>query len=91
MEMPLIYARIANKVVADEYAAVGAQIDALYGQPPELSADYESAGLARLRRESQARMLGNGVCTSPRELDCRMESACETCSYLPHGPSSSPS
>jgi hypothetical protein len=40
MEMPLIYARIANKVVADEYAAVGAQIDALYGQPPELSADY---------------------------------------------------
>jgi site-specific recombinase XerD len=36
MEMTLIYARIANRVVADEYAAVSASIDALYGQPPEL-------------------------------------------------------
>ena len=33
MEMTLIYARIANRVVADEYAAVSAKIDALYGQP----------------------------------------------------------
>ena len=53
--MTLIYARIANRVVADEYAAVSAQIDALYGQPPELPADYESSGMARLRRETQAR------------------------------------
>jgi hypothetical protein len=36
MEMTLIYARIANRVVADEYAAVSAKIDALYGHPPEL-------------------------------------------------------
>jgi len=42
MEMTLIYARIADRVVADEYAAVSAKIDALYGQPPELPADYES-------------------------------------------------
>jgi hypothetical protein len=34
MEMTLIYAKIANRVVADEYAAVSAKIDALYGQPP---------------------------------------------------------
>ena len=34
MEMTLIYARIANRVVADEYAQVSAKIDALYGQPP---------------------------------------------------------
>jgi site-specific recombinase XerD len=85
MEMTLIYARIANRVVADEYAAVSAQIDALYGQPPELPADYESAGMARLRRESQARMLGNGLCTRPPQLDCRMESACETCAYFRTG------
>jgi integrase-like protein len=42
MEMTLIYARIANRVVADEYAAVTAKIDALYGQPPALPADYEN-------------------------------------------------
>jgi site-specific recombinase XerD len=85
MEMTLIYARIANRVVADEYAAVSAKIDALYGQPPALPADYESAGMARLRREAHARMLGNGLCTRPAELDCRMESACETCAYFRTG------
>jgi Phage integrase family len=85
MEMTLIYARIANRVVADEYQAISAQIDALYGQPPELPADYESTGMARLRREAHARMLGNGLCTRPAELDCRMESACETCSYFRTG------
>ena len=82
MEMTLIYARIANRVVADEYAAVSAKIDALYGQQPELPADYETTGMARLRRETHARMLGNELCTRPVELDCRMESACETCAYF---------
>jgi site-specific recombinase XerD len=85
MEMTLIYAKIANRVVADEYAAVSASIDALYGQPPALPADYETTGMARLRREAHARMLGNGLCTRPAELDCRMESACETCAYFRTG------
>jgi hypothetical protein len=70
MEMTLIYAKIANRVVADEYAAVSAKIDALYGQPPALPADYDTTGMARLRRETHARMLGNGLCTRPPELDC---------------------
>jgi site-specific recombinase XerD len=82
MEMTLVYARIADRVVADEYAAISTKIDALYGQELELPADYETAGMARLRREAHARMLGNGLCTRPVELDCRMESACETCSYF---------
>ena len=86
MEMTLIYAKIANRVVADEYAAVSAKIDALYGQPPALPADYETTGMARLRREAHARMLGNGLCTRPPELDCRLESACETCAYFRTGP-----
>jgi hypothetical protein len=30
-------------------------------------------------------MLGNGLCARPVELDCRMESACETCSYFHTG------
>jgi hypothetical protein len=38
--------------------------------------------MAKLRREAHARMLGNGLCTRPVQLDCRMESACETCSYF---------
>ncbi len=38
--------------------------------------------MAKLRRETHARMLGNGLCTRPVELDCRTESACETCSFF---------
>ena len=38
--------------------------------------------MVRLRREAHARMLGNGLCTRPPQLDCRMESACETCAYF---------
>jgi hypothetical protein len=85
MEMTLIYAKIANRVVAGEYAAVSAKIDALYAQPPELPASYETTSMARLRREAHTRMPGNGPCTRPAELDCRMESACETCAYFRTG------
>ncbi len=82
MEMTLTYARIADRVVADEYAALSAKVDALYGQAAELPADVETTRMAKLRREAHARMLGNGLCTRPVELDCRMESACETCGYF---------
>lgn len=89
MEMTLTYARIADRVVADEYAAVTAQVDALYntaGISGGLPAEIETAAMTRLRTESHARMLGNGMCTRPVELDCRMESACETCAYFKTGP-----
>ena len=42
--------------------------------------------MTRLRQESHARMLGNGMCTRPVELDCRMEAICETCAYFETGP-----
>jgi site-specific recombinase XerD len=90
MEMTLTYARIADRVVADEYESVSAQIDALYSvagaTPGALPAEIETAAMTRLRQESHARMLGNGMCTRPVELECRMESACETCAYFRTGP-----
>lgn len=86
MEMTLTYARITDRVVADEYEAISAKIDALCGQAQKLAADLETVSMARLRRETHARMLGNGLCTRPVELECRMESACETCSYFQTGP-----
>ena len=88
MEMTLTYARIADRVVADEYASVHAHIDALYGQIPSgaLPADVETAAMSRLRHEAHARMLGNGLCTRPAELDYRMETICETCAYFATGP-----
>ena len=89
MEMTLTYARIADRVVADEYEAVTEQIDMLYntaGTHSALPAEIETAAMTRLRREAHARMLGNGLCTRPVELECRMESACETCAYFQTGP-----
>ena len=82
MDMTLHYAKIASRTVADEYFAVTEKVEALYGQQLKLPADYETTGMAKLRREAHARMLGNGLCTRPVQLDCRMESACETCSYF---------
>jgi site-specific recombinase XerD len=89
LEMTLVYARIADRVVADEYASVCQQIDALYNTaatPGALPAEIESTAMTRLRQESHARMLGNGMCTRPAELDCRMETVCETCAYFDTGP-----
>jgi hypothetical protein len=53
--------------------------------PGALPAEIETAAMTKLRTESHARMLGNGICTRPAELDCHMESACETCAYFNTG------
>jgi hypothetical protein len=81
MDMTLRYAKIANRTVADEYFAVTDKVDALYGQPHALPADAIGPKMARLRREHH-RLLGNGYCTRPAELDCAFESICETCTYF---------
>jgi hypothetical protein len=47
----------------------------------QLPADAIGPRMARLRREHH-RMLGNGWCTRPPQLDCAFESICETCTYF---------
>ena len=81
MDMTLRYAKIANRTVADEYFAVTDQVDALYAQAAPLPADAIGPKMARLRREHH-RLLGNGHCTRPAELDCAFESICENCSFF---------
>jgi len=67
--------------VADEYFAVTDKVDALYDQARALPADTIGPKMARLRREHH-RLLGNGYCTRPPELDCAFESICETCTFF---------
>jgi site-specific recombinase XerD len=86
MDMTLTYARIANRVIADEYQAVTAQIDALYNTTNTSPTTIETPAMTRLRKETHARMLGNGLCTRPAELDCHLETICETCAYYRTGP-----
>ena len=81
LDMTMTYARIADRTVADEYFAVSAKVEALYDKPRQLPASAEGPMMARLRREHY-RMLGNGFCTRPVELDCSFESICEGCSYF---------
>jgi site-specific recombinase XerD len=79
LDMTLRYAKIASRTVADEYFAVTQKVEAIYGQPGQLPADAAGPRMARLRREHH-RLLGNGYCTRPPQLDCAFESICETCS-----------
>jgi len=80
LRMTIVYARIANRTVADEYQAVTAKVEALYSEAP-LGEDAEGPTMRRVRAE-HTRMLGNGWCTRPAELDCSFEAMCEGCGFF---------
>ena len=82
MRMTMVYARIADRTVADEYFAVSEKVEALYDRQDALPADAEGAEMLKLRREMHQRMLGNGYCARPVELDCHFESICESCTFF---------
>jgi Phage integrase family len=82
MSMTLTYARIADRTVAEEYFAVSQQVEALYDTQPVLPAGAEGPNMRRLHAETTRRLLGNGYCTRPRDLGCRYETMCETCTFF---------
>ena len=82
MRMTMVYARIADRTVADEYFSVSERVEALYDRATALPASAEGAEMAKLRREMHQRMLGNGYCARPVELDCHFESICESCTFF---------
>ncbi|WP_345962199.1 tyrosine-type recombinase/integrase [Streptomyces sp. BRB040] len=82
LSMTRVYARIADRTVADEYFAVSEKVEALYDAPRQLPADAEGSAMAKLRREMHRRMLGNGYCARPVEIDCHFESICESCTFF---------
>lgn len=81
LDMTLRYAKIANRTVAEEYFSVTDQVDALYATSQPLPADAIGPNMAKLRREHH-RLLGNGYCTRPAELDCAYEAICENCTFF---------
>ena len=82
MRMTMVYARIADRTVAEEYFSVSEKVEALYDQPRQLPAEAEGAEMRKLRAEMHRRMLGNGYCARPVGLDCHFESICESCTYF---------
>ena len=91
LRMTLVYARVADQTVADAYDAVSDQVDALYTKPAGLRTNRNgSAGMAQLAAEYHQRMLGNGWCNRPTQLDCAFESICETCAFYTTDPTFQP-
>ena len=82
LAMTKIYARIADKTVAEEYFSVTEKVEALYGQPRQLPRDDEGSEIRKLRGEMHRRMLGNGHCARPIETDCHFESICGSCTFF---------
>ena len=82
LAMTMVYARIADRTVAEQYFAVTEKVESLYGQPAQLPATDETTEMRKLRAEMHRRMLGNGYCARPVELDCHFESICEACSFF---------
>jgi integrase len=82
LTMTMVYARIADRTVANEYFAVTEKVEALYEQPITLPAAAEGTEMRKLRAEVHRRMLGNGYCARPVEMDCHFESICESCTFF---------
>ena len=89
LAMTMVYARIADRTVAEEYFAVTEKVEALYdqaahahGQYAVLPADAAGPSMRALRNETVKRLLGNGYCGRPRELDCQYETICESCTMF---------
>ncbi len=84
LKMTLVYARIANQTVADQYREASDKVDALYAEPELRGTDptaSETPEMRRLRLEHR-RMLGNGWCTRPPKLDCAFDTICEGCGFF---------
>jgi len=84
LSMTMVYARIADRTVADEYFAVTSKVESLYAasQPAVLPPDAAGPAMRALRAEATKRLLGNGYCARPIELDCRYETICESCTMF---------
>lgn len=84
LSMTMVYARIADRTVAEEYFAVTRKVESLYAasQAAVLPAEAAGPAMRNLRAEATKRLLGNGYCNRPLELDCRYETICESCTMF---------
>jgi integrase len=72
--MTLVYARIADTTVAEQYFDATSAVEA--------DAVALSAGAVVDDMPANRRLLANGHCTRPRELDCRFQTICEGCGFF---------
>ncbi len=86
LSMTMIYARIGNRTVQQEYSKVSQRLEELCNrvepsnskESHQQSTLVEGAQMRRLRQDHW-RMLGNGYCTRPEGVPCEYETICESC------------
>lgn len=84
MRMTLVYARVSDRTVAEEYFRVTQDVEANY-QRIEPAPIVDGANMRRLAADHR-RLLGNGHCNRPIALDCSFETICERCGFYETGP-----
>jgi integrase len=81
LSMTMVYARIGNRTVQQEYSQISQHLEELsrtvVPYPGELAL-VEGNQMRRLRKDHW-RMLGNGYCTRPDGVPCEYETICESC------------
>ena len=81
LSMTMVYARIGNRTVQQEYSQVSQHLEelsrAVVLDPGKLTL-VEGTQMRRLRQDHW-RMLGNGYCTRPDGVPCEYETICESC------------
>jgi integrase len=86
LSMTMVYARIGNRTVQQEYSQVSQHLEELCtrvdlpGNQESLPtpALTEGAQMQKLRKDTW-RLLGNGYCTRPENVPCEYETICESC------------
>ena len=80
LSMTMVYARIGNRTVQQEYSQVSQYLEELSRAvlPGPGQALVEGNQMRRLRQDHW-RMLGNGYCTRPDGGPCEYETICESC------------
>jgi len=81
LSMTMVYARIGNRTVQQEYSQVSEHLEELCNRVDLLNSQpalVEGAQMRRLRQDHW-RMLGNGYCTRPDGVPCEYETICESC------------
>jgi len=80
--MTLIYARISDDTVAEQYFSATRAVESAANALPDAAVDAEARAVARGHR----RLLANGHCTRPAQLDCSYQTICEGCGFFETGP-----
>jgi len=81
LSMTMVYARIGNRTVQQEYSQVSQHLEELSRSivpgPGELA--LVEGNQMRQLRQDHWRMLGNGYCKRPDGVSCEYETICESC------------